>query len=327
MRVRLIAAFALSLLAAGPALPVFAQVAELPAPGSGRAAYAPFEHLVGRTWRGTGTGPNAVEDIQRWDWAIGGHAVRVVHSVAGGAYAGETLIFRDRDSGAYAFHYFTTGGFHTSGIMRPTGPGAFEAEETVHGLDGFTTLRSTMTMGSDGVHRTRTSREVDGAWVEQGGFDYREDASATPVMPALAAAPARETPASAGPLDLTRRILRHVEETGQDVAAYVRIRNGDPVDDELIAVSCACAQRVELHRIDRSGERPSMVSDAVWTVPARGELDVRPGSPLHLMLIGYDPTAASDGKVRLTLTFRVAGPVEAEFALTDDSAAAWGAFD
>lgn len=136
-----------------------------------------------------------------------------------------------------------------------------------------------------------------------------------------------EAPASAGPLDLSRRVVRHVEETGQDVAAYVRIRNTDPVADELIAVSCACAQRVELHRIDRSGAQPDMVTDAAWSVPARDELAVRPGSPLHFMLIGYDPSVGREGKVRLTLTFREAGTVEADFALTDDSAAAWGAFD
>ncbi|MBX9575827.1 MAG: copper chaperone PCu(A)C [Caulobacteraceae bacterium] len=325
MKFRLIAAVALSLACAAPA---FAQVADLPPPGAGRAAYAPFEHLVGKTWRGTGTGPQAVQDVQRWEWAVGGHAVRVVHSVADGAYAGETLIFRDRDSGAYAFHYFTTGGFHTSGVMRPTGPGAFEAEETVHGLDGFTTLRSTMTMGPDGVHRARTFQQKDGQWVEQGGFDYREDPTAQVVLPPLGPRPAGiEAAASAGPLDLTRRVLRHVEEPGQDVAAYVLIRNGDPVADELISVSCACAERVELHRIDRSGPQPDMVSDPAWGVPGRGELAVRPGSPLHFMLIGYDPTTARDGRVPLTLTFRTAGTLTADFALTDDSAAAWAAFD
>lgn len=146
--------------------------------------------------------------------------------------------------------------------------------------------------------------------------------------PAVAsAAQDGEAPASAGPLDLSRRVVRHVEETGQDVAAYVRIRNTDPVTDELMAVACACAQRVELHRIDRSGAQPNMVTDAAWSVPARGELAVRPGSPLHFMLIGYDPSVAREGKVRLTLTFREAGTVEADFALTDDSAAAWSAFD
>ena len=188
MKTRLIAAFALSLLFAAPGLSAFAQVADLPAPGVGRAAYAPFEHLVGKTWRGVGTGPQAIEDIQRWEWAVGGHAVRVVHSVGGGAYAGETLIFRDKASGAYIYHYFTSGGFHTTGVMRPTGPGAFEAEETVHGLDGFPPIRSTLVMGADGVHRVRSFQQENGVWVEKGGFDYREDDTAVPVMPVLAEA-------------------------------------------------------------------------------------------------------------------------------------------
>jgi hypothetical protein len=183
---RTIMAVAVALLAVAPMVPAAAQVAELPAPGVGRAAYAPFEHLIGRSWRGTGTGPEAVEDIQRWDWAVGGHAVRVVHSVGGGAYAGETLIFRDRDSGAYIYHYFTSGGFHTTGVMRPTGPGAFEAEETVHGLPGFPPLRSTIIMGADGINRVRGSQLENGNWVEKGGFDYREDPAAVPVMPTLA---------------------------------------------------------------------------------------------------------------------------------------------
>ncbi len=329
MKTRLIATAVLSLLLAAPGLPALAQVADLPAPGVGRAAYAPFEHLIGRSWRGVGTAQAGVEDVQRWDWAVGGHAVRVVHSVNAGAYAGETLIFRDRDSGAYVFHYFTSGGFHTTGVMRPTGPGAFEAEETVHGLDGFPPLRSTIVMGADGVNRARTFQQEDGQWVEKGGFDYREDPDAVPVLPTLvpATAASGEAPASAGSLALTRRILRHVEEPGQDVAAYVLVRNGASRPDQLLAVSCACARRVELHRIDRSGERPDMVEDPAWEVPGEGELVVRPGSPLHFMLIGYDPGVARDGRVRLSLTFRDAGAVEADFALTDDSAVAWAAFD
>ncbi len=165
--------------------PATAQVAPVPEAATGPAAYAPFEPMIGRSWRGTGTAGAGVEDIQRWDWAIGGHAVRVVHSVNGGAYAGETLIFRDRDSGDFIFHYFTTGGFHTTGTMTPTGPGTFEVEETVHGAEGIEKLRSTAALGADGVYRVRSSTERDGRWVEVGGFDYQEDPSAAPVMPAV----------------------------------------------------------------------------------------------------------------------------------------------
>ena len=303
-----------------------AQVADTPETAVGRAAYAPFEHLMGKTWRGTGTGPDRAEDIQRWEWAVGGHAIRVVHSVNGGAYAGETLIFRDRDSGDYVFHYFTTGGFHTTGTMKVTGPGAFEVDEAVHGVDGLERIRSTLTTGADGVRRARSSIERDGQWVEAGGFDYREDASAAVVMPEVAQGP-RETPVSAGPLALTRRIVRGVDEAGEDVAGYLRIRNGSSTTDDLVGARCTCADRVEFHRIRRDGANVSMTADEAWSIPGQGMLDVRPGSDLHLMLIGYDPARAAGGKVVLTLAFRHAGEVAVEFDLVDDSRGAWTAFD
>lgn len=163
---------------------VWAQPAPLPEAMSGWAAYAPFEPMVGKTWRGQGTKDAKTEDIQRWEWAIGGHAIRIVHSVNNGAYAGESLIFRDKDSGDYIFHYFTTGGFHTTGTIRPTGPAAYEMEEAVHGVKGLAALRSTGVLGADGIYRTRGKREKDGQWVEAGGFDYREDATAKVVMQA-----------------------------------------------------------------------------------------------------------------------------------------------
>lgn len=53
----------------------------------------------------------------------------------------------------------------------------------MHGADGIERLRSTAALGADGVYRVRSSTERDGQWVEAGGFDYREDSSATPVMP------------------------------------------------------------------------------------------------------------------------------------------------
>lgn len=299
-----------------------AQPAPPPEAVSGPAAYAPFQPLIGKTWRGAATHQPGVEDIQRWDWAVGGHAVRVVHSVNDGAYAGETLIFRDRDSGDYVFHYFTTGGFHTTGLMKTTGPGTFDVDETVHGADGIERLRSKAELGGDGVYRVRSSAEQDGEWVEVGGFDYREDASATVVMPAQA----REAAATVGSLDLTRRIVRGVDQAGEDVAGYLRVGNRGPAADRLVGVSCDCAERVELHRIDRSGPRPDMVSDDGWDAPVGETLDVRPGSNLHLMLIGYDPAKARDGKVRLTLVFRDAGLVTTDFALVEDSRAAWDEF-
>lgn len=302
---------------------VLAQPAPPPPAGADIAAYAPFAPMIGKSWRGASTAQPGIEDVQRWDWAIGGHAVRIVHSVNDGAYAGETLIFRDKDSGAFIFHYFTTGGFHTTGVITPVSKG-FEIDEVVHGADGIERLRSTTELGGDGIYRVRSSTEQAGAWVEIGGFDYREDPSARVVLPAIQ--PALEASASVGPLDLRRRIVRGVDEP-QDVAGYLRIRNGSPVADRLLSVTCACAERVELHRIQRDGPTPGMAADPSWTVPGSGMLDVRPGSDLHFMLIGYDPARAVDGRVRLKLEFAEAGAVEADFALTEDSRAAWERFE
>ncbi len=297
---------------------------DLPTSSAPAQAFAPFLPLIGKTWRGTNVTQEGVGDVMRWDWAVGGHAVRIVHAVNGGVYGGETLIFPDKDSGQLIFHYFTTGGFHTTGVIRPTGPGAMEIEETVHGADGVEVLKSRATLGPDGVYRTRSLVERDGAWVEFGGFDYREDPAASVALPMVAGL---ETPASAGALDLTRRIVASSGNAGEDSAGYLLVRNGAPVADELMDASCACADRVEFHRVVRTASGGNMEDDPVWPVPGNGALEVKPGTNLHLMLINFDPAKIVDGRVRLTLTFRDAGTVQADFSVTTDSRAAWAAFD
>lgn len=148
-----------------------------------RAVFAPFVPLIGKTWRGSGVGPDGadVEDVARWDWAVGGHAVRVTHAVNGGVYGGETLIAREGEG--FIFHYFTTGGFHTTGTISASAPGVFTIDQTVHGASSIRRLRSNGEVGADGVYRVRTSTEREGAWVETGGFDYRQDASARVILP------------------------------------------------------------------------------------------------------------------------------------------------
>lgn len=305
-----------------PAPPAAAQ--DLPVAAARTDAFAALRPLIGRTWRGEAVGQEGVEDVARWDWAVGGHAVRVTHSVNGGVYGGETLIFPDKDSGDLIFHYFTTGGFHTTGTIRPLADGGVEIDETVHGADGVETLKSRATLGADGVYRTRSLVERDGEWVEFGGFDYRADPAGRVVLPMR---PGVESAVLAGALDLSRRMVATSGAPGEDSAGYLRIANPTDRADELTAVTCDCAARVEFHHIRRTDAGVRMDSDPVWSIPARGALDVRPGSDLHLMLIAFDPAKAVDGRVVLTLTFRDAGTVRADFALTGDSRAAWAAFE
>lgn len=311
-----------------PVPPARAQEQALPAASqSGHALFDPIRPLIGQTWRGTGNNNPDLTDIMRWDWAVGGHAVHVSHAVNGGIYGGETLIFPDRDSGRLIFHYFTTGGFHTTGTIQAQADGTLIIDETVHGLDSIEQQRSRGQFLADGGYQTQGLRLVDGAWQAFGGFTYHPDPTAqvvltVPVPKAVEATPPpppREAPAVAGALDLSRRLMADPGQERGDVAAYLRVHNGDPVADRLLSVSCSCADRVEFHRIQRTGPGAGMISDATWDIPGQGQLDIRPGSDLHLMLINFDPRSAVQGRVRLSLMFEQNGAVDADFFLAPDT--------
>lgn len=136
------------------------------------AALAAFDPLLGKVWRGASiTDPNVVDEIT-FERTAGGRAIRSVHAVNGGAYAGDTLITFDRESGRLISFYATNGGFYTTGHIKVLGPGQFEFEQVVHGLDGISEVRARTTL-TDGVYRIRSQHLINGEWVETGGFDYR----------------------------------------------------------------------------------------------------------------------------------------------------------
>lgn len=142
-------------------------VAALTAPAQAQAVpeLEPLAWLVGPPWVGTvGEGAEAATDVSVWTWAVGGHALRNVHAVADGAYGGETLLWWDKDAGAYAFVYVTNGGFTTSGHLRLTDDGGLEGVERVSGGAGG------MAEGIDAVRSTTRLRD-DGALVV--GYAYR----------------------------------------------------------------------------------------------------------------------------------------------------------
>lgn len=127
-----------------------------------------------------------------------------------------------------------------------------------------------------------------------------------------------------GPVTLEKAIVRAVPGAGDDAAAYVRIVNTGEAD-RLVAVSCACVERVEIHKVDRSGERPTMVALPALDVPANGMVEIRPGSPLHLMLMGVKAPIPAGSSIELSLRFEKAGTITTRFAAVEDTRAAWEA--
>jgi len=161
-----LAAFLVTLALPAPARPV-----ELD------AHRAPLKPLAGKTWRGVF--PNSkpekpVVDVSRFEVALNGQAVRNLHSINDGEYGGESLMVWDKEKQSVVFYYFTTGGFYTTGTIRPE-EGGFTSHEVVKGdADGIAEVRATFRLLPDGRLHVRSEYLKQGKWVEGRDMHYVE---------------------------------------------------------------------------------------------------------------------------------------------------------
>ncbi len=147
----------------------------------------PLRPFLGRTFRGelkpaaakkdaAPAKPNV--DVVRYERALNGQAVRVVHSINDGAYGGEILIYLNMQTGQLTYHYITTAGFQTHGTMTLSGR-KFESHETVTGdAGGVTEVRAKAELRDDGTIHLKSEYLRDGAWVPARESIYTEDPKA-----------------------------------------------------------------------------------------------------------------------------------------------------
>ncbi len=140
-----------------------------------------FRPFLNKTWKGTfsnSTPEKPVIDVARYERAMNGKAVRVMHSVNNGDYGGETLIYWDAEEKKVAFFYLTTAGFRTEGFLA-TEEGGFSAVEEVKGsANGITQVRSTSKITSKGGYKVTAEYLQNGKWVPGRETDYVEDSKA-----------------------------------------------------------------------------------------------------------------------------------------------------
>src|SRR5207244_11287491 len=80
----------------------------------------PLRQLLEKTWKGTikdskpGKPP---VDVKKWERALNGQAIRILHSINDGAYGGESLLIWDEQRKTISYYYFTTDGFMTTGTL------------------------------------------------------------------------------------------------------------------------------------------------------------------------------------------------------------------
>lgn len=114
----------------------------------------PLRPFLGRTWRGEfkdSTPAKPVVDVSRWERALNGKAVRILHSINEGAYGGESILRWDAESKQLVYYYFTTAGFMTKGSLTVEN-GKMVANEKVTGEGtNVTDVRSTSELRPDGT--------------------------------------------------------------------------------------------------------------------------------------------------------------------------------
>lgn len=170
----------IALVAAVPAI-LLGAATTAPGPSSLDVHLEPLRAFVGKTWKGpfaNSTPEKPVIDVQRWERALNGTTIRILHSINDGAYGGETLMFWDESKQAIVYFYFTTAGYYTTGTITPR-PDGYTAQESVTGsAEGVTEVRSIGVLGADGTLVTRAEYLKNGAWVPGHEVTYREDAAA-----------------------------------------------------------------------------------------------------------------------------------------------------
>jgi hypothetical protein len=141
----------------------------------------PLAPLLGKTWKGTfkeSTPEKPMHDVARWERALNGQAVRVLHSVNDGAYGGESLVIWDAAKNSLMFYYFTTAGFYTTGTLTVEGQ-RFISRETVTGnTQGITEVESVNELLPDGRMRVTARYLKKGEWVGGREVVYVEDPAA-----------------------------------------------------------------------------------------------------------------------------------------------------
>ena len=117
-------------------------------------------------------------DVVRWERALNGRAVRIMHSLNDGAYGGEVIVRWDEQKQAVCYHYFTTDTFWTEGTMTFSG-GKITSHESVKGeAGGVTEVRATLEMQPDGTYLQKSEFLKDGKWSPGREALYRPDPAA-----------------------------------------------------------------------------------------------------------------------------------------------------
>ncbi len=107
-------------------------------------------------------------------------------------------------------------------------------------------------------------------------------------------------------------------------AAYVTVVNNGKTDDRILSASSPVAEAVELHTMEREGDRMRMRPVEAVTVPAGGSAALKPGAE-HIMLIGLHRPLKEGETFTINLVFEKHGTRAVDVTVAGIGAAGPGA--
>lgn len=273
-----------------------------------------FAPLLGRCWIAEFPGGKA-RDTHCYRLVEGGTAMEDRHIVTGGTepYGGISVYRRDAKSGTIRYHYFAGDGGYSEGQAIPVDGGFDFPDEDYTGPGGKPmAIRNTLRFDPVGGYAAESEKREGDTWAPLFAMKF----AAVGPVPAPGAI-------AFDHLQVSRAIVRDAREAGADTAGYIAIANTGDTPDRLLSARCTCAERVELHRVTRAEGKVSM--DNAWplAIAPAARTEVRPGTPLHLMLMGLKAPLAVGGSVPIILQFERAGAVRIDFHIVADSAKGW----
>jgi len=144
-----------------------------------------FKPYIGKTWKGefaNSTPEKPIFDVSRWERALNGQAIRILHSVNNGEYGGESIVFWDKQKASLVFYYFTTAGFFTTGTMKLEDGKMISHEYVTGNQDGVTEVKSISELTADGKLLSKSQYLQKGKWVQGHEVTYAEDPTAQVVF-------------------------------------------------------------------------------------------------------------------------------------------------
>ena len=134
-------------------------------------------------------------------------------------------------------------------------------------------------------------------------------------LAAVVTAPIAAAPGRIDPITVSGAWSRETA-SGQAVGGgFASIANKGAREDRLVGATSPIAAEVQLHTMSMDGGvmRMRQVTDGI-AVPARGRLELRPGS-FHVMFMGLKHQLRQGERFPVTLRFQKAGRITVQFAV------------